>query len=76
MELAAERREHGQPELAGLVVERLDQDRAIVGDGPAEPLLAAEEPREHPRGRRLEPALALEPRQQLGIIEPAGDFAD
>ena len=32
VQLAAERREHGQAELAGLVVERLDQDRAVVGD--------------------------------------------
>ena len=75
VQLAAERREHGQAELAGLVQERLDQDRAIVGDGPAEPLLAAEELREHPGGRRLEPALALEPREQLRVIQPAGDLA-
>ena len=36
---AAERREHGQPELARRVDERLDHDGAIIGHGPRQPLL-------------------------------------
>ena len=40
MELAAEWRQHGQPQLARLVQEGFDQNRAIVGYGTRQPLLA------------------------------------
>ena len=75
VELAAEGRQDGQAELSRLVGERFDQDRPIIGHDPGQPLLSAEELPEHPRGGRLEPALALEPGEELGIIEPAGDLA-
>ena len=76
VELAAERREHGQAELAGRVAEGLDEDRPVVGDRAGDADLAGDVVAEAPARRRRRAGTRRRARRRAtGSSRRVGDLA-
>ena len=74
VELAAERGEDGQADLAGRISEGLDQDGPVVGDRPSDPDLAGDVVAQGRRGGRFELAFGLEPVEDAGVAQSLGNL--